>query len=179
MNIFFFTDNIASVPNVSNTPIGAIVGAIIGVLLLLILGVAIAVVILYLVRCRNTGGNYSTGRRASENKVSIECKPYACMHGITEQQQLTETENCDSKLDMEENMAYGSSTDHDAQISLKSNVAYCKSRKPLDTNMEHNVAYGSSTDAQISLTSNVAYSKSGRQLEENDYENDLAEYDYI
>ena len=47
-------------------------------------------------------------------------------------------------------------------------------------NMEHNVAYGSSTDAQISLGTNVAYSNSGRcQLAENDYENDLAEYDYI
>ena len=66
-----------------------------------------------------------------------------------------------------------------ARISLGTNVAYYESRKPLNMNMEHNVAYGSSTDAQISLTSNAAYSKSGRQLEENDYENDLAEYDYI
>jgi hypothetical protein len=158
--------------------IGAIVGAIIGVLLLLILGVAIAaVVILYLVRRRNTGGNYSTGRRASEKKVSVECKQ--CMHGITEQQ-LTETENSDSKMhimDKEQNMKYESSTGHDAQISLASNVAYSKSRKPLDTNMEHNVAYGSFTDVQISLTSNVAYFKSVKQFEENNnYEN---EYDYI
>ena len=153
-------DKIASIPNIgrSGTPIGAIVGAVIGVLLLLILGVAIAVVVLYLVRHRNTEGNYSTGRRASE------------------QQQSTET--WDSKLDMEQNVAYESS--NTAQISLGINVAYSKSRKPLDMNMEHNMAYGSSTDAQISLTSNAAYSKSpGRQLEENDYENDLAEYDYI
>ena len=61
----------ASIPNIgrSGAPIGLIVGAIIGVLLLLILGVAIAVVVLYLVRRRSTGGNYSTGRRASKKKV--------------------------------------------------------------------------------------------------------------
>ena len=131
-------------------------GTIIGVLLIMILGVAITVVILYLVRRRSTGGNYSTGRRASE-------------------QQSTESQ--DSKHDMEQNVAYESS--NTAQISLGTNVAYYESGKPLNMNMEHNVAYGSSTDAQISLTSNAAYSKSGRKLEENDYENDLAEYDYI
>ena len=43
-------------------------GAIIGIHLLMILGVAIAVVVLYLVRRRNTEGKYSTGRRASEKK---------------------------------------------------------------------------------------------------------------
>ena len=154
-------DKIASIPSISRSgaPIGPIVGAIIGALLLLILGVAIAVIILYLVRRRSTGGNYSTGKRASEQQQS--------------------TENWDSKLDMEQNVAYESS--NTAQISLGTiaNIAYYESRKSLDTNMEHNVAYGSSTDAQISLTSNAAYSKSGRQLEENDYENDLAEYDYI
>ena len=69
-------------------------------------------------------------------------------------------------------MAYESSNTAQNLISLSTNIAYSKSRKPLDMNMEHNVAYGSSTDAQISLTSNVAYSKSRRQL-------DLAEYDYI
>ena len=98
-------------------------------------------------------------------------------HGITKQQQLTE--NRDSKVDMEQNMAYGSSADHDdAQMPLTSNVAYCISGKPLNVNMEENVAYGSSTDAQISLTSNIAYCKPVRkQLEEScDYEN---EYDYI
>ena len=65
-----------SMPNVSRggAPIGPIVGVVISVFLLLILGVAIAVVILYLVRHRNTGGNYSTGRRASEKKAVIECK---------------------------------------------------------------------------------------------------------
>ena len=144
-------DKIAAIPNISRSgaPIGPIVGAIIGVLLLLILGVAIAVFVVYLVRRRSTGGNYSTGRRASEQQQS--------------------TESWDSKLDMEQNVAYESS--NTAQISLGTNIAYYKSRKPLDMDMEHNVAYGSSTDAQISLTSNAAYSKSGRQ-----HENDLAEY---
>ena len=83
------TDNSASMPSVSSgdAPIGPIVGAIIGsVFLLLILGIVIAVVVLYLVRCRSTGGKYSTGRRASEKKAMVECKPYACMHDITEQQ---------------------------------------------------------------------------------------------
>jgi hypothetical protein len=94
-------------------------GAIIGVLL----GLAIAVVILYLVRRRSTGGNYSTGRRASENKVSVEYKP--CMHKITEQQQSA-AENWDSKLDMEQNVAYESL--NMAQISLSTNVAYYKSQ---------------------------------------------------
>ena len=110
-------------------------GAIIGVLLLLILGVAIAVFVVYLVRRRSTGGNYSTGRRASEQQQS--------------------TENWDSKLDMEQNVAYESS--NTAQISVGTNVAYYESRKPLDMNMEHNMAYGSSTDhdAQISLTSKL------------------------
>jgi hypothetical protein len=100
------------------------------------------------------------------------------MHNITEQQQLTETKNSDSKMDMEQNVKYELSTDHDARISLASNVAYSKSIKPLDTNMEHNVAYGSFTDVQISLTSNAAYFKSVKQfqIEENNYEN---EYDYI
>ena len=64
------------------------------------------------------------------------------MHGSTEQRQSTK--DWDSKLDMEQN-----------------------------------VAYESSNTAQISLNTNIAYYKSGRQLEENDYENDLAEYDYI
>ena len=47
--------------------------------------------------------------------------------------------------------------------------------------MEHNVAYESSTTAQISLGTNAAYCESGRQLEENVYENDLPDdqYDYI
>ena len=101
------------------------------------------------------------------------------MHGITDQQQSANNLT-DSKLGIKQNVAYGSSTDHDdAQISLKSNIAYYKSGNPLDMNMEHNMAYGPSTDAEISLTSNVAYSKSpGRQLEEScDYENDR--YDYI
>ena len=149
-------DKIAAIPNISRSgaPIGPIVGAIIGVLLLLILGVAIAVFVVYLVRRRSTGGNYSTGRRASEQQQS--------------------TESWDSKLDMEQNVAYESSNTAQNLISLSTNIAYSKSRKPLDMDMEHNVAYGSSTDAQISLTSNAAYSKSGRQ-----HENDLAEYDYI
>ena len=94
--------------------------------------------------------------------------------GSTEQQQSMATENLDSKLDVEQNVAYGSSTD--TQISLTSNGAYCTSE---NTNMEDNVAYESSNGAQISLSANVAYYKSGRQLEENDYGNDLAEYDYI
>ena len=94
--------------------------------------------------------------------------------GSTEQQQSMATENLDSKLDMEQNVAYGSSTD--AQISLTSNGAYSTSE---NTNIEDNVAYESSNGTQISLSANIAYCKSGRQLEENDYENDLAEYDYI
>jgi cytochrome c oxidase assembly protein Cox11 len=112
------------VPNISRSgvSIGPIVGTIIGVLVLLILGVAIAVVILYLVRLRSTGGNYSTGRRASEKKVMVDSKP--CMHSITEQQQSAENWT-DSKLDMEQNVAYGSPTDHDAQISLTSNHMCC------------------------------------------------------
>jgi hypothetical protein len=109
-------------------------GAIIGVLLLLILGLAIAVVILYLVRLRSTGGNYSTGRRATENKVSVECKP--CMHNITEQQQSA-AENWDSKLDMEQNVAYESA--NTAQISLSTNVAYYKSQgRQLEENTYEN-----------------------------------------
>ena len=94
--------------------------------------------------------------------------------GSTEQQKSMATENLDSKLDMEQNVAYGSSTD--TQTSLTSNGAYSTSE---NTNLEDNVAYESSNGAQISLSANVAYYKSGRQLEENDYENDLAEYDYI
>ena len=66
--IKLFTDNTTNVSR-GGTPAGTIVGAIIGVLLIMILGVAIAVVVLYLVRRRITGGNYSTGRRASEKKV--------------------------------------------------------------------------------------------------------------
>ena len=112
------TDNSASMPNVSKsgTPIGPIVGAIIGVLFLLILGVAIAVVTLYLVKCRNTGGNYSTGGRASEQQQS--------------------TENWDSKLDMEQNVAYESS--NTAQISLGTNVAYYESGRQLEENVFEN-----------------------------------------
>ena len=66
--IILFTDNPTNVSS-GGTPVGTIVGAIIGVLLVMILGVAIAVVVLYLVRRRSTGGKYLTGRRASEKKV--------------------------------------------------------------------------------------------------------------
>ena len=66
--IILLTDNTTNISS-GSTPVGPIVGAIIGVLLLMILGVAIAVVVLYLVRCRITGGNYSTGRGTSEEKV--------------------------------------------------------------------------------------------------------------
>ena len=66
--IILFIDNTTNVSS-GGAPVGTIVGAIIGVLLVMILGVAIAVVVLYLVRRRNTGGKYSTGRRASEKKV--------------------------------------------------------------------------------------------------------------
>lgn len=112
---------------------------------------------------------------------SVACKPVLhAVSGITDQQRSANN-LIDSKLDIEQNVVRaGSSTDHgDIQISLKSNVAYYKSRKPLDMNTEHNVTCGSSTDMEISLTSNVAYSKSpGRQLEDScDYENDR--YDYI
>ena len=114
-------DKIASVPNISRSgaPIGPIVGAIIGILLLLILGVAIAVIILYLVRRRSTGGKYSTGRRASEQQQS--------------------TENWDSKLDMEQNVAYESS--NTAQISLGTNVAYYESRRQLEENVYYENDY--------------------------------------
>jgi hypothetical protein len=60
------------------------------------------------------------------------------MDGITEQQQLTETENSDSKMDMEQNVKYESSTDHDGQISLTSNVAYSKSVRQLEENNHEN-----------------------------------------
>ena len=121
--------------SMATAPIGAIVGAIIGsVFLLLILGIAIAVIVLYLVRRRSTGVNYSTGRRAGEKKVMVECKPYACMHDITEQQRSTE--NWDSKLDMEQNVAYESS--NTAQISLGTNIAYYESGRQLEENVYEN-----------------------------------------
>ena len=61
---------------------------------------------------------------------------FGIMHGITEPQQSTE--NGDSKLNMEQNMAYASS--NTAQISLTSNVAYysSKSEKPLEENYYEN-----------------------------------------
>ena len=81
--LLLFTDNTINISSGSgSTPVGAIVGAIIGVLFLLILGVAIAVVVLYLVRRRSTGGNYSIRRRASEKKVygMGKYQPYTIMH---------------------------------------------------------------------------------------------------
>ena len=120
----------------------------------------------------------SNDETTTENSVASKPVLHA-VSGITDQQRSANN-LIDSKMDIEQNVVCGSPTDQgDIQISLKSNVAYYKSRKPFDMNTEHNVASGSSTDMEISLTSNVAYSKSpGRQLEEScDYENDR--YDYI
>ena len=136
-------------------------------------------------------GNLSTVTYSSDENVNTETnvayKPvlhtvtvisagFEVKQGSTEQQQSMATENLDSKLDMEQNVAYGSSESTDAQISLTSNGAYSTSE---NTNIEDNVAYESSNGTQISLSANIAYYKSERQLVENDYENDLAEYDYI
>ena len=52
------------------------------------------------------------------------------MHGSTKQRQSTE--NWDSKLDMEQNVAYESS--NAAQISLSTNIAYYKSGRQLEEN---------------------------------------------
>ena len=62
----------APMPNISGggLPPGSIVGIIIGVLLSLVLVVAIVVmVVLYVVRRRQAGGKYSTGKTASKKKV--------------------------------------------------------------------------------------------------------------
>ena len=142
--------------SMATAPIEPIVGAIVGIFLLLILGVTIAVVVLYQVRRRNTGGNYSTGKRAGKKKAVVECKPYyVCTHDITEQQQSLE--NQVSKLDMEQNVAYESCM-HDITEQQQS-VENWESK--LD--MEQNVAYESLNTAQISLGTNVAYYESGRQ----------------
>ena len=147
--------------------------------MLLLVTITVMIICLALQKC-NLSANQrfeksSNDKTTTENSVA--CKPVLhAVSGITDQQRSANN-LIDSKLDIEQNVVRGSSIDHgDIQISLKSNVAYCKSRKPFDMN---NVASGSSTDMEISLTSNIAYSKSpGRQLEEScDYENDR--YDYI
>ena len=158
-----------------------------GLLLLVTVTVTIVCLILkkYNLSANQKFEKSSNDKTTTENSVA--CKPvphsvnveFGIAHGITDQQQSANN-LIDSKLDTEQNVVYGSPTDHgDIQISLKSNVAYYKSRKPLDMNTEHNVGSGSSTDMEISLTSNVAYSKSPRRhFEEScDYENDR--YDYI
>ena len=121
----------------------------------------------------------SNGNPATVTKAS--CKPVlhtqainAEFGGITKLQQSTDW---DSKLDVEQNVAYGSS--NGTWISFISNVAYYNSGKPPDMDTEENVAYGLPTDDQISLTSNTAYTgkNPGGQFEESrDHEN---EYDYI
>ena len=54
---------------------------------------------------------------------------FGILHGISEPQQSTE--NRGSKLNMEQNVAYYALS-NTAQISLTLNVAYYKSRKPLE-----------------------------------------------
>ena len=157
-------------------------GSLLGGGLLLLVTITVTIVCLILKKY-NLSANQRFEKSSNDEATtenSVACKPVLhAVSGITDQQRSANNLT-DSKMDIEQNVVCGSSTDHgDIQISLKSNVAYCKSRKPFDMNTEHNVASGSSTDMEISLTSNVAYSKSpGRQLEESyDYEDDR--YDYI
>ena len=132
--------------------------------LLLLVTIASTVIVLWKWKTYNLSANQtfeSTNKPITLHTATVNAD-FGVIHGITEQQS---PENWDSKLDMEHNVAYGSSSD--AQISLTSNVAYYKSGKHVNMNMEHNVAYGSSSDAQISLTSNVAYYKSGNHVNMN------------
>ena len=119
-----------------------------GLLLLLLLVVSISTIVCLTMRkwklYINQTVKYSSNDKIATN-TNVAYKPvlhtttvnaeFGIMHGTTEPQQSSE--NQDSKLNMEHNVAYTPF----AQISLTSNVAYHKSGKPLEENDDQTEYY--------------------------------------